>query len=84
MADSGIFIRFISHSLEYMCLIKASNMLVLLYQDVIDVMDQCDILWAVQATKTSSDYIMTEDNTVNICKANIVINFMLKQSISLS
>lgn len=45
-------------------------MLMLLYQDVIVVMDQCDILFAVQATKISSDCIKTEDNSINICKAN--------------
>lgn len=30
-------------------------------QDVINVMDQCDVLWDVQMAQISSDYIMTEN-----------------------
>lgn len=75
-SPNGVFIEFISHSLEYMCLIKASYMFILLSQhDVIDVMDQCDVLWASQTTKIFSDCIITEDDTVNIRRANKYCQF---------
>ena len=49
MAALGACREFISHSLEYMYLIKASDMLScpVNMMPLMDVMDQCDVLWAV-------------------------------------
>lgn len=67
VASPWIFVGFIPHHVEYMCLTKASNVLTISYSfwshqhDVINIANQCYI----QRVQLSSDYNMTEDRKVS-------------------
>lgn len=61
MAVLGVCRELISHSLEYMHLRQA---VLHCQHEAMDVMGQCDVLWAVETPKISLDCILTEDHTV--------------------
>ena len=60
MAALGVCRELISHS-EYMHLCHA---VLHCQHKAIDVMGQCDVLWAVETPKISLNCILTEDHTV--------------------